>query len=909
MNVGPTVVGPSHHFSLTDGTHTLGLILSNQKGEPDPIRAWQQAPMPRTAMKISQGSQGYQDFELPFTSIEMQSWIGGMNAENFEEDTSKYRDGRRIDTTRGDIISGPKATKVTDILTLDELDYLDFASIEEATGSVYGSFTPAANITVSKVSFPNKDFTELLGNGKIGYFTVTIYTDSAGEPDTIVGTGTLVNLAQPSFITMPLNEATSLTASTTYWIKFTKHVARYFNGVLLIGSSIENKYQYIHTESGESVIQHNDVGGGFTTLFTNSSLSFRLYGTSAPIENVRFFEHRRAIYCVVNPEGGGAPSLYLNGYLGCASSNAADLTKLNTDQNLSDASLAGSYALIVDGPGSKEEQPWRRIVSNTTTGTSDVITVEKPWQITHTTATSFVIIGSNEWNEITGHGLTGKVTDVEIVYDYVAFAQGDAINMRQFRWRNNSGSSVNEFRADGTNKADILLAVTNTEGTMKLWKALVGDNQVDYADAVYYGSDHAFSGSPITIGSSKYDNITGMVAYGDPLIPYIFKENSFGSIQNNVYAEIPVGEMAALRSENNGIASMKHNVYLYFNLAEKIQQYYDRRLTNYGPDMGEGLPEIRQGVIRKLMPYPGRFYSLLYTYGGVPSLLCHNGYGWNEMWRATRTFVDGTATATGEAAPFAYVVADEPGGRCGDMITQTIPGSNVGRIWFDYGGELYFIQVALNPNNESEYEYADLAQLETAWIYGSLKDVIKYWHSVKLHTENLSGSSDDSQIIKVEYKTDTDTSWTTAGYINTSPIDELDLSSSYNVTGYRIKFRFTLHTADSDITPRIVAAVVKGVIRVEVKKGWAVTVLVTPNKDLTGNSEVQSGILAQLDEWANSDLTAAPLLMRHNLSYYDNHRVFIEPASVVPKAINLEPVKGQDKRGTVEIASFTMYEV
>ena len=262
-----------------------------------------------------------------------------------------------------------------------------------------------------------------------------------------------------------------------------------------------------------------------------------------------------------------------------------------------------------------------------------------------------------------------------------------------------------------------------------------------------------------------------------------------------------------------------------------------------------------------------------------------------------------------EDSRFAYNVSNDAGSRCNDMLVQVIPGPTVDRLWFDHDGQIKFVPIAVNPQRNKDYEYADLAQLETAWIYGSLKDVIKYWHSVKLHTENLSGSSDDSQIIKVEYKTDTDTSWTTAGYINTSPIDELDLSSSYNVTGYRIKFRFTLHTADSDITPRIVAAVVKGVIRVEVKKGWAVTVLVTPNKDLAGNSEVQSGILAQLDEWANSDLTAAPLLMRHNLSYYDNHRVFIEPASVVPKAINLEPVKGQDKRGTVEIASFTMYEV
>lgn len=80
-------------------------------------------------------------------------------------------------------------------------------------------------------------------------------------------------------------------------------------------------------------------------------------------------------------------------------------------------------------------------------------------------------------------------------------------------------------------------------------------------------------------------NITGMVMYGEPQVPYIFKEDSFGSIVNNVYAKLPVAEMKYLRSENNGKANMQQGVYLYFGMegGTMIERYYDQRLDDVGP--------------------------------------------------------------------------------------------------------------------------------------------------------------------------------------------------------------------------------------------------------------------------------------------------------------------------------------
>ena len=105
------------------------------------------------------------------------------------------------------------------------------------------------------------------------------------------------------------------------------------------------------------------------------------------------------------------------------------------------------------------------------------------------------------------------------------------------------------------------------------------------------------------------------------------------------------------------------------------------------------------------------------------------------------------------------------------------------------------------------------------------------------------------------------------------------------------------------------AVVVKGVIRVDVKKGWSARVLTQPTTDLNENPDTQTDILAKLDEWADSELSPVPLTMRHNIDYYDNKKVFIDPASLKMTMVELNPTPGRSTRKYQEIASFTMYEV
>jgi hypothetical protein len=903
VRVGPDEIKPTHIFSLSDGDKTLGFLTTDRSGRISPVEGWSQAPMPRTAMKLSQGAASYEDFELPFTSIIQQSLEGGMNAENFEDDRTRYRDGRHVDTTRGDVLCGPSVTEkiLVNRPNIGDLSYFSNHTDIYGTHKEYATkIIPDADTIVTSVDC-------LPTIGPIPELThihyIKIYSDSGGSPNTLLAYGQRT-VNNTDIINITLNTPVSLTDGTSYWVASYTLVGEP-GGELVITTSIR-------AETGGE-IKYKNSGGTWALRSSNYSISFLMWGTGFAPSKAVFFEHRRNLYVVIN-EDTGAPMLFRNGYRGCGKDNAANLTQLKTDRDLSvdmngDAlNLAGKIVLIIEGPGALEETPWRTIVSNTITGTNDIITVDEPWKITHTTATSWVVLGSDDWFEITGHGLTGKVTDVCIVYDHVIIAQGDAINMRKFRWRNNAGASTNDFTADGTNKADKLLMVADTEGAMKLWKAMVTDNIVDYAPAQLYSSNHTFAAKNIKIGTSTYSDIKQLIAYGDPMIPYVIKEDTFGSIQNDIYAELPIGELKAVRSEYNGIAAMMHGVYLYFNIGERLERFYDRRLDDVGPDRGEGLPSGRQGIIRKLLPYPGKFYTLLFTENNTPSILCFNGMGWNEVWRPTSVTSDGSG-ATGDDAPFAYNVSNEAGGRSQDMIVQVIPGKASDRLWFDYAGKICYIPITINPRKDNQYRYRDLSQYETAWIYGNLKDVNKYWHSIKLHTENLTSTETVKRLIKVEYKIDEDADWTAVGVANTSPIQELMLSETNSVTGYRIKFRLTLHTSNSALSPRLIAMVVKGVIRVDVKKGWVVTCTSENVRDLNGEPDNQGNLMTQLDAWANSDISPAPLKMRHNITYYDDKYVFIDPASLSFQQVALAPQRASAERQYKELLKFTIYEV
>ena len=867
--VGPTVTKPTHHLSLTDGTTTLGLMLCTPNGVITPLGI-QSTDIPTTALQMRQSNGGYDNRELPFIPIVQDDWSGGRGLADFEKDTIRYYDGNAVDTTKpGRVILGPLATYTTGYYgstgTADKNSTYSVAGTATSPRCVASSVTPAANITVRKARFW---VTRSGATNVVIKLRAMIYTDSTG-PDTLLAvsdyrTITTSSVAQAIDFDLP---ETALTASTKYWIALEVET----NKTLLAGK--------VTTAAGNAIYTKTD--GAWSSAASNTCIAFMLYTVASGM--AMMFEFKRALYAVTKPDDFTTPKLFINGYRGKARAANTDKSQLLTSLNLSGVDLTGCIVRIWSGPGSSEEYPYRVITSNTQTGTNDTITVNPAWKITHSTSTEFVILGCNTWTEVTGHGLTKPVTDVLVADTVVYFAQGEEAYMRRMTY--SSGSYT--FAADGTNYAYKLAYVINQSGGKKIWRTRGATNDVSQATA---STSNLVFGTAYNCGNED-ERVTGIIGYGLPPVPYVMKEGSFGSIggtgSSPVYAEAPLKEFSGVKSDLNGRATLVHNVYLYFSLLDGLERYYNNRLDDIGPNLDEGLPDGRKGPIRHMVGYPGRIYVAIDA-GDDPdstsSVLCYNNTGWHEIYCA-------------------------PGGkRIRRLYIQTLPGESMDRLWISEEEDLVWLPIIPNPLKDTGYQFAATGSLVTSWMYNGMKDIKKYYDSITVFSENASAN----QTITVEYQTDDEgdnSDWHAIGTINTSPVQALDIGT-YNVSGRRIRLRYTFATTSGLETPVLKATVLDTVERDPVKRGWHVQCYVGDYMtDLHGKLQTADAdaVIDQLRTWANSPDTPCPLTLHSNWEQYDGAKVFMRGA---PQVRTIEEVtKDNDIKKYKVVVTLDLVEV
>ena len=241
----------------------------------------------------------------------------------------------------------------------------------------------------------------------------------------------------------------------------------------------------------------------------------------------------------------------------------------------------------------------------------------------------------------------------------------------------------------------------DTEGKLKIWRAIRATAKVSSSDVKAWGNNLAF-GNEIVCGNPR-TRINGLAVYGEPLIPWVLKEDSIGSIQNGIYAEIPIGEMRSVRSELNGRAWLPYGVYLYFSLLDGVEKFYENRLDDCGPNRDEGFPSDRKGEITHMISFPGRIFAAIDAgEGGVSSIQCYNQIGWHEIYRSSST-----------------------GLRITRMFVQVIPGASA-RLWFSEGEEINWLPISLNPQTQNDHKYHASGELITAWVYGGYKEIKKF---------------------------------------------------------------------------------------------------------------------------------------------------------------------------------------
>ena len=862
-SAGSTESSPTDHVTFEDASgNKFGLVLVDGRGNQN-HRAITRTPIQRTSVKTQQGGTKHSDFSEPFFPIPQDDWSGGRGQEDFERDRSRFFDSYRVNTWMANqVILGPQETYTSGVRDQDQNmpGSVAWQDLSGATRFIAVPFTPAANYTAASLQFwarwvsGDKNSNHLPPILPRTWITASIWGDTGGEPNTVIGgisarETDFDNDAASKFYKFTFFSPLALTQGTQYW-------------AVVHAAGVVDTWQ-VGTNAASGTTMESSAGSSW------SSSSFDLYFRVTDVDDDRehiMFDYQQGLYCVSKPTDGSAAQIWINGDRGTADSNSGALSNLkDATKSWTAGEFTNAVVTVTGGTGSEEVIPWRLISGNS----SAALTVTPDYNIQHDETTEYVIAGGDTWIEVTGSGLTVPVTDVLVSKNFAYFAQGDSVAMRRFQASTVTSAWTNAFAADGTNKATFLELVEDPVDGQQVWKGNNDTTSVARADAVATGS-LAF-GTAITVGNTD-TRLTGMDRYGSPEVLWVLKDDSQWAVQNDIPDQIPLREMASVRSSKNGKAHVVHGVYLYFSLLHSLERYFRNNLDDVGPSLDFGLPADRQGPIVDLEGYPGFFLAAID--GGTSNyssiLVTSGSRDWHEIYRAPQT-----------------------GQRIRNLHFQVISGSTIDRLWFSQGTDICWIPFpsdTLDPFRDSNYTFTHEGHLITSWMYADLQDVNKLWKSVKVFAENLTASS---QIVECDYQTDGDTetsAWTAVnGTFDTVPVEEIDLVADIvanPVTGRRIRFRFRFYTDDNSKTPRMKATVAEALGRISTKYKYAMTFRARDEAlDIEGDDASYTAVetlMAQLDTWATS---ATPLTMECIYSPFDNKTVLIEAASLQPVSV------------------------
>lgn len=891
IRVSPTEPDPTHHISLRDRDgNTIGLIMANEKGEPDP--RWNKTPIDRTALKTTSGGGSYSDFNPPYAPIVQDDWSGGRGNLDFERDSTRYADAKRINARLPNKVTlGPQeylTRGYRNVVTGSEEynDWHDFNNFTQENGLDHiCQITPTTSFTAHKIT--------LFLRPKRGTYTqnlLTINLRSGGVTGTIVSSfSAYVNPGVRGRFSVPWGYGgagtCTLVAGTTYWLTCAtampdwQYLCKYSPG----GASSMNGMGYVILEPAEVK------------------------------ESTIFYEYKGQQYMVISPDDGSAPKVWMNGDRGMADSNAGDTGAL-IDATKNWPAFPAEYltgvVVITQGLGKGRVLP---IASSSATRLAFSYGTVCPMD----TTTEYIIVGSKTWRELTGHGLTTKVTAVLAVGETCLFAQGDAVLMRRHREYNNAGVwSESDWAAEAAGSYATHLCYQPLAS--KVWRAqnvdatgLVSISAAPMTLVQAYGTALTFA-AVIPIGY-KYELINGLTNYpndnGADAIWAHKEELSY--IVITAGEGIKLQEMKALKSKTNGQATLVHNVYQYFTLGNGMQRYYSGSIDSVGPNLDEGLPSGRAGAIIQLIGYPGRVIALVpggvdevsnYTYGSIQERV---GGGWHEIYRTDLyAWGDGIAQDLNITA-MAFQVMPK--------MYNASTSYTAARLWFKQGNLVYYLAIGDDGANNGYYPHTYEGHIILSRMHAGMYDVQKIIKSIKIWADDLEAGKSE---IYVDYRVDGGAWVEIPGAVTTSPKTTIDLTSLYGIAGNRLELRLWLFSQRSSKTPILRAVIVEAVLRSQAKYRYAVTArlmddeptLVVGEMDedsVTAASQSANTKLAQLEAFADADNDSL-LLMRSTNPLYDNRYVFINPPAT--HAISEDPDPTQQWTGNGYIATIDIQD-
>jgi hypothetical protein len=238
-----------------------------------------------------------------------------------------------------------------------------------------------------------------------------------------------------------------------------------------------------------------------------------------------------------------------------------------------------------------------------------------------------------------------------------------------------------------------------------LWRALNNN--------VHYTSDGSTWSAAVEVCPSGF-SVNGLSGQGD----YMFVSCDDGlyyiGYADAVFTVTPWGQLDP--SEDFGAGMLNWQGALYIPLNAGIYRYDASSMLPVGPDLGEGLPLNRSGVIGAIATQNNWLYCLVRATAGASTVWAYNGQGWHyvteiptndELYFTSihyRRTNQKLYLGTNKGVIFTCVATDNPNAIDLDTLAYTTP----------YG------------------------TLETDWIYGGLKYVRKDWESVMVMGDGIN---------------------------------------------------------------------------------------------------------------------------------------------------------------------------
>jgi hypothetical protein len=791
------VIDLTHHIILTVRSgKKIGLILCNEKGEPYyDGNTFTKIPVETTAQKQTSGSSSYDIFDYPYSPIVQDDLSGGRGSLDFERDSTKYYDSFRTKTGRANkAFAGPQE-QWTSGLRSQTQNMPGNVSWHELTGSqrylyhrfaATGTYTAGLAWILTRIKSTPADL------------TVKIYSDNAGTINASLATITVPYTRMNDILSEWLNETVSqaLTDGVYYWMV-----------IYAAASDTADKHWKIAVKNTTGSTYYSET---FTTspIAASVDLYFRL--TNADTDTTCILvDYKELPYAIVSPAS-GAPTVYKIGDRGAADSNAGQLTKLiDATKGWTVDEWAGFVLKIIDGTGATATQPWRTIISNTST---ELVFAD---DLAMDTTTEYVILGTKQ-TSLGACGLTAPVTSVLVSTTGVLYCcQGDSVTVRRLRAYNDSGTyrdldDAANCQADETATTKALFMVYKPVEK----KIIIGNNRdasSNVSTAKMSNASVPAWGTALTWAAavnidSKYIRMNQMVVYPDTSgneavwilkedLPYVLKTD--GTVE-----PVSVDEMKAIRSDKNGRVVMRQGVYLYLPLGYGLVSYYGGTFTDMGPNLGEGLSTERRGPTAAMAAYPGKFFLAIDAGSTGYSCVLASG-GWHEQYRAPM------------------------GQRIRALFFQPTPGSSLDRLWIYQGNDLIWLPFPSETTNEledSSYLYTPEFSVTLSRMHAGIYDVQKLVNRIKLQTEALEVNGTTGKPVcwfELDYRLNQDDDWTMfTDTFTTSPTQEINLTEQYGLAGKRLQLRLRGYTTDATKTPVFLAMIIGAVIRVDVKHMW-----------------------------------------------------------------------------------------